>query len=435
MSNFGKAIRSSTGKILLKALSVSVIAKVAQLAMSIIAARLLHPTGFGIFTFALGVGLLGGRLAGLGWPVLMNRFVPFYSSKLQWGLLRGFIISAHGVLIISTLCFLALCVLMSLLSPQDGELKNGLLLGAFLIPIMAFRNFYRLLLASLKSPQNGILIDELLPPLLMTAALFGIFKLDVSPNQAIWLYVISSGIAVLVGAVWIFRLSPREIHLVKPQFEVRLWMLTALPAMVGMSARLLMNKTDVLMLAPLGTMEEVGLYGAALRATYVQTAGIAVLSTVVASKISEAFSKNNPTLGIQTFYWAIVFSIASSAPFGLVLFFWSKPIMMIIFGSTYVDGSMILSILAVSQIGAAANIPLSSFMIMTGRQVIFGTVTMAALAMNVIGNLLLIPDFGAEGAAFATSASIFFLTFLQIAVCGRIIRSGEFLDAVKKRQR
>jgi len=52
---------------------------------------------------------------------------------------------------------------------------------------------------------------------------------------------------------------------------MRSWMLIALPALVGMSAKLIMNRTDVVMLAPLANLEEVANYGVALRVTFVQT--------------------------------------------------------------------------------------------------------------------------------------------------------------------
>lgn len=425
-------IRSNTGRALSGSFATSLLAKFAQIAMSILAARLLQPAGFGIFTFSLGVGLLGGRLGGLGWPVLMNRLVPKYRVDENWSDLRGLVRAAHMTVIAGAVLCSLLCAGIALWVGPEDRLYSGLLLGAFLIPIMAFRSLYRNLLAALRIPQKGIMVDELLPAAFMVLALVFLMQTTLNTQTAVVWYLAASGTAVLTGAFWIWKNLPIELGTVLPDYsKFRLWMGIALPALIGMSARLLMNKTDVLMLAPLGTMEDVGYYSAALRATYVQTAAVVVLSTVVTARISEAFAAGREKQGKRLFFGALAFALACSVPLAIPLIFWDNWIMTTFFGDSYELGAPVLQILAISQIGAAVIIPASSLMLMTGRQARFGQMTTGALVANICLNIVLIPKMGATGAALATCISILSLATFQLMACALIIRSRQY-EEVKK---
>ncbi len=428
MSRLRRLFRSDTGRAMVPSFAYAFLARLMQLAMAVLAARILAPEGYGIFTFAVGVGLLGGRIGALGWPMLMNRFIPRYSFDGQWGLLRGFIRAAHWVIVLSGLSASVLCIGVALWLGPESHLYLGMILGGILLPIMSFRAVYRNILAALKLPQNGILIDELLPATMMTAALLVLLNQSITPQTAVLFYIAASLAAVGFGAVWIRRKLPQELAAEPPQYLIGTWMRTALPALVGTSSKLLMNKTDVLMLAPLASMSAVGLYGAALRVTAVQTAPVAVLSTVLTARISEAFAAGRDAQGKRLFYAGIGFAAIYAGTFALLVIFFSERVITYLFGDAYADGALVLSILAVAQVGAAINTPASAFMLMTGREGAFGKVTFVALIVNIGLNLWLIPTMGAAGAALATGTSIWLLTAFQLWSCLGIIRSGAFKD-------
>lgn len=432
MSRLKRLLRSDTGKLMVPSFAVAFGGRLMQLAMAILAARILLPEGYGVFTFALGVGLLGGRIGALGWPMLMNRFIPRYSVDQRWGLLRGFVRAAHGVIVLSGLVVSALCIGTALWLGPESHLYLGMILGGILLPIMSFRALYRNILAALRLPQNGILIDELLPASLMTACLLVLLNQTIAPHTAIGLYIGASVIAVACGAFWIRRKLPVELAEADPEYTLGSWLRTALPALVGTSSKLLMNKTDVLMLAPLATMSAVGLYGAALRVTAVQTAPVAVLSTVITARISEAFASGRDMQGKRLFYAAIAFAAIYAGSFAALVIVFAEDVITLLFGAAYANGAAVLSILAVAQVGAAINTPASAFMLMTGREGAFGKVTFVALLVNVGLNLWLIPLMEASGAALATCCSIWLLTAFQLWSCLKIIRSGEFKDKPTK---
>lgn len=396
--------------------------------MAVLAARMLEPAGFGVFTFALGVALVGGRIAGLGLPMMMNRFIPGYVVKEDWQQMRGILRASYGIVAISAVGFGALCAAVAVILGPESDLYLGLLFGALLLPIMSFRSLYRNLLASLKIPQKGIMVDEFLPAAIMTFALLILLSTEITPLWAILIYILASTIAVAAGYVWVRSKLPPQVPTAKPNYAIRLWMMTALPAVVGMSAKLLMNKTDVLMLAPLGTMTDVGIYGAAMRATYPQVVAVIVLSTVITARISEAFSAGKDRQGRKLFYGALIFALFCAVPFALILARYDNEVMGFLFGEAYAGGGSVLTYLAIAQVAAAVNIPATSFMLMTGRQAAFGKMTLFALLINIVGNYILIPQSGAAGAALATCISIYALAAMQLVSCHLIIKSGRYTE-------
>jgi O-antigen/teichoic acid export membrane protein len=428
MALLKRLIRSDTGKAAVPSFAISLAARFAQLGMTVMAARVLAPEGFGAFTFALGGGLIGGRLGGLGWPTLLQRFVPRYRVDEDWAHLAGLWRAAQGIVGIATLIGAALLALLALGLGSDHKLYDGLLLGALVLPAMGFRALLRNMLAALHRPQNGILLDEMIPPVIMCAGLALLWGGGLTPAAAMLIYTGGSVLAVLAGFLWVRRHIPPETADQTPRYSLRHWMKTALPALVGMSSKLLMNKTDVLMLAPLAVLSEVGLYGAALRVTYLLTAPMTVLSTVLTARISTAIAQGKIQQAKRLLFGALGFATLYAAPVALALVLFAAPVMGWLFGADYTPGGPVLAVLALAQLGAALNMATTNFILMSGRQKAFGQMTTAALVVNLLANLALIPSFGALGAAMGTALSIWLLVAAQLWTCRGIIRSGRYSE-------
>ena len=74
---------------------------------------------------------------------------------------------------------------------------------------------------------------------------------------------------------------------------MRNWSKIAFLCVIGVSAKLIMNKTDVVMLPYLSDFEQTGLYGAAFRLSYLATFPQVVLSMVMSPRYAIAHSKGN----------------------------------------------------------------------------------------------------------------------------------------------
>ena len=195
----------------------------------------------------------------------------------------------------------------------------------------------------------------------------------------------------------------------------------AFPALVGMSANFFLSKTDVIMIAPLASLTDVGLYSAAQRVTFIQSFPIVALSTVLTPRISKALAQKDHDKVCQLFFVGLVFAaaVAGSLAIGLIMF--QNTVMVTLFGTDYTQGAQILAVLALAQLAACLTFPTTSPLLMGGGEKAFGTVTVTALAINVAGNLLLVPKYGAWGGALATAMSTTLLLAVQLWYCRRAL--------------
>lgn len=399
-------------KMIAKALSISILARFAQLGMAIFAARSFGPEGYGVFTYAMGIGLVAGRLGGLGWPMVMARFVPTYVQTGEWGLLRGLLRIGPVAALISSMAVAALMVFTALMVGRESGLYLGLLLGALIMPMMSLRTVYRRSLASFDRSGWGIAIDELIPPLVVALGILS--TLASGPQTALYIYAAASFGGIAIG-IWLVRQAmPAQARSATPQVHLKMWLITGLPALAGLMAKLLMNKSDVLMLAPLAGMEAVGFYGAAMRVTFVQLFPMIALSTVLTPRISAAIAAGQHMKLKRMMRLGIGAALLVSVPASAALIFFAAPIMSFIYGTDFQPGAPVLAVLSAGQIAAAISAITSSFLIVSGLQMRFAYLTMIALGVNLALNFALIPLYGGLGAAIATSVSATLLVTCEL---------------------
>jgi len=365
---------------------------------------------YGAFTFALGAGLIIGQLSAMGWPTLMQRLIPQYQINAQPGLLKGLTRWGDVFVAIAASAAAMLTVGASFAVTSDQHLAAGLVLSALIAPVMAFRRLRRQQLASLNRPAAGMFLDEALSPLavLLVAVVVGFG----SAADATYVYTVSGALGVLWASVLLRRrLGPAQQA--PGEKAIGLWFSMSLPMIAGVASKILMSKTDVVMLAPLSNMEQVGLYGAAFRLTYLMTFPQVVLSTVLAPMLSATYAKGN-FQGLKSKYnKASIFAAATSIPVALALTLFASEIMALVFGPNFAVGGEILAIVAVGQALTSMGIPSQSLLLMTGKERFFTKVNTASLVINIGLNFFLISKYGALGAAVSFSLTALLVFVLQ----------------------
>ena len=413
-------ITSALGKALAGSFAVSIVARLAQLAMAIMLARQLGPVGYGTFTFALGGAILAGQFASLGWPTLMARYIPQYTVDENLPLLRGLVRAGDAVVLVGTLAVAAFIYLMTFLSVVPKELGAGLALAALLAVPMGFRLLRRQQLASVKKPALGLAFDELLAPVAVVLVSIGFGTGTAS--QAFFVYAAASLVGVVLATFYLRKFLPKNWNVERPVFEMGMWMGVAMPMVVAIASRVLLNRIDVVMLAPLSTFEQVGYYASSFRLTFLIGFIPHVASVVIWPLIAELYTTNKLKKLKNLLVAYTVFLFISAAVFSAVLFFYATPIMNLLFGADFIPATQTLKILAISQFFAAQGVVGSSLLLMTGRQGAFGILNFGAVIINVILNFMLVPLWHAQGAAIATLATNAILTMVVIVVAVKHMR-------------
>jgi O-antigen/teichoic acid export membrane protein len=392
-------------------MAAAIMARVGLLILAVVLARRFGPQGYGTFTFATGTALLVAQFSVLGWPMLMNRLIPTMLRERDWGALKGLRDAGDAIVLTSGVTAAIILAGVSWLVPH---LRLGLLLAALLVLPFSFGILRRQQLAAVRRPALGLLFAQgfgaILTVMILLVMSGGVIE------DAVVMFAAAIGLGILITTMIFRRQLPTELAAAERETEIRRWMSIALPMLVGLSSKLIMNKTDIVMLAPLSNLHEAGLYGAAFRLTYLLTFPQVVMMSVMLPLFSEAFADGRRQQVKRLLRTALLFATATAVPTSLLLVLYPKPIMTGLFGGEFGDAASSLVLLTIGQLATSLSIPFQAILTMSGRERVYGGVNLFALGLHVALNLLLVPLYGATGAAGSTAAIAIMLLLAQIAL-------------------
>jgi stage V sporulation protein B len=233
--------------------------------------------------------------------------------------------------------------------------------------------------------------------------------------QGILLGYIIGGVTALV---LVFRFQLPVTPIVKEGVKILKFAVPVLMGVIGLWALL---NVDVLVLARFVPAEEVGLYGRAYPTARLTFGFSMALSALLVPKISELTQrKADITPSFQS-----SFEICSlvTLPISMLMIAFSKEILYVLFGAP--DGYTSLMILSVGMLFYSLFFVGYSTLQGSGHPAYSMGIAVTAAIINIFLCLKLIPLYGMEGAAAATSIScvlsvILILGFLKIPVVPRI---------------
>lgn len=176
----------------------------------------------------------------------------------------------------------------------------------------------------------------------------------------------------------------------------RLWSETVplIGSVIGLSMLL---RVDQWMLGLLGGAEEVGYYSAAAKVSeIIAFLPLAIANSFVALYAADALSSRRYARVAYAFTWACVLA---TVPFFVTL---SNLIVTYLFGTEFLPAAVLLRIHAASAVPFALAQVRDRHLISVGQTFLVGGLSLGAALTNVVLNAALIPDYGAEGAAWST---------------------------------
>ncbi len=172
------------------------------------------------------------------------------------------------------------------------------------------------------------------------------------------------------------------------------------PMMLANSLFYLMVWTDTLILGMFRTESEVGVYNIAFRISMFLTLSIVAVGGVSAPDFAILNNKNDHE-GLQNAIDKankLVFWSTFPAIVGIILL--AAPVLNI-FGAEFKEGSIALILLSLARLAAilGGRLPILS---MIGKQKIDQNIALAVFIINIVLNLIFVPLWGINGAAFST---------------------------------
>jgi len=181
----------------------------------------------------------------------------------------------------------------------------------------------------------------------------------------------------------------------------------------GVSARIIAS-FDTIMLTKMKAMTEVGIYNAVLPTAMILLFFSQSISAVAFPIVADLWARKDLVRlkdGLRLLY---KYFFVVVAPIIVTLMFYSSFFLEVVFGPSYVPGTLAFQILTFGVLlYMIAQINNSVIPAVTSPNVVTIIIAIAA-AVNVVFNLILIPRFGIAGAAFATMMSYLVASVLTV---------------------
>ncbi len=387
-------IKISTGKIL---------NAVFAFVVSVIIARKLGASDFGLFTLSLSVAMITQEL--IGSECIDNGMVRFASLYLNVDTKRANLLFKVAIkiklLMVSIAFLISIIIFKTSLVPviSKPELKSALIIGIF---TGCFSSFWRYVLAFLQCFERFSVyafINTI--PNFSKVLLILLLVLTGSLNLTNALFV---NVATLIlGFIIGFLFIPKDFILVKGNerdiafklFHFSKWLFIA-NLLFALCSRL-----DVLMLSYYTKAEFVGDYSVAL-------SFIIVLDLMYVSMITKFFPQVCKLTSKSEFIIHIKKSLLMSLGLAIVIsimFFIAKPLILSVYSENYFDSILYFKILLAGFLFTLTFNPLSLILFARNKPYIITFVCLIMLIVNFCGNLLLIPKYGAIGTAYVVTVT------------------------------
>jgi O-antigen/teichoic acid export membrane protein len=161
---------------------------------------------------------------------------------------------------------------------------------------------------------------------------------------------------------------------------------------------------DTILLRPMKGEAAVGYYNAAYRILVFTIMVPVLFNQVIFPVFSGCFAdlKGHFDRLSRIFRRAVLYMGITGIPAALVLFFFSEPLIVLICGDSFLPSARCLVILSLAMVAIFLTYPHTSILVSSGRQILFAWIAGLSGLFNVILNLILIPKYSIEGAAWAT---------------------------------
>lgn len=236
-------------------------------------------------------------------------------------------------------------------------------------------------------------------------------------------------VAVTVATLPVVARAARTTGWIAPRFDyaaTRRLLRTASPIGIAMAATSVYYYFDTLLMGVLGQRHAVALYSAAYTLLFAATLGVGVLQSAFMPTLSRAAAEDSSALAGATrpFFAAsavggIALAVIGPASASLILTH--------VYGASFAGASVALRLLFVTGAVMFASSAAGTVLLAIGRQDRYLRIVLAGAGINVVLNLLLIPQFSLDGAATATlsaEAMVATLMALQLRRTLRERRAG-----------
>ena len=386
-------------------------------ALALVLARSFGDVGSGVvlqaiavFSIALGVARTGMDTAGI-W--ILPRLALAQPQKIRGAVIALLLPTAVVGTVLGLLTALVLPKLGMFGGPQEAQVTAAIQAVSWFLPCGAVM---MVALAATRGLGNVVpytVVGAIAIPTSRPIAVLGVAAVGGAAVSAalLWAAPLVLGMVAALMALWVRvraheRRAGQKGTLVPDGGVHRIIWKFALPRWLSSAVEQSIVWFDVILVGAIAGAGAAGVYGAASRFV---TAGL-IISTAMRMVISPRFSallSENKIPAVQKLYsTTVTWIVLLGAPiYGLFMFF--APTILGWLGDDFRRGSTALLILCLGAISSLLAGNIDSVLMMSGRSGWMLANKSVVLAVNIVGNILLLPRFGITGAAAVWAVSMF----------------------------
>ena len=374
-----------------------------QLVLLAAIARQLGVGKFGIYTLSLTIAGIFGLLSDFGSSHLMIREVAKDKTKAGKYFLNGTIVK----ILLHCLFFAIFFFFINHLS--SANYKNTLFLACISAILAMFANFYISFFNAFEKMHFTAFLTSIQSILVSITCLSIIFIGSKNVSYIFCCHILVNILMVLVSLVLMFKIIPPQVSILDFKFAWQ-FLKDATPFGIFVLGGMLYFQTDTVMLSILKNQTAVGLYQAPMRLILALDIFPSLLSTAMYPTISRTFI-NSKDETIAFVARSVKYLLLIGLPIALGMCLFSKHIILLVFGDQFIPSILLLIILSwIFPIRIFCHI-LGTTLLATNRQNIRALATGLSACLNIVLNLMFIPRYSYNGAAFASVMTSGFLAF------------------------
>ncbi len=368
-----------------------------KMLLIVYAARKLGAEGWGIFSYAISIASLLMIFADIGIDNLIIREISQKKGNNK--------IFISAAIFIKTAILLSSILLVIFVSPYISNIPEAAGLFSTVAVILFFdviRNSGFAINRVLEKMEKETIIKVIMNSVILVLGI-ALINADSSPMSLAVSYAVGSIIGTLLIASIVRKTVVQFVAKVNKE-TLKMVLGATLPFAVMALVGSIMANTDIFMLGIWRTPEDIGVYAATQRFYQFIIMLPSMIATAMFPLMSRLAHKENEKFKIVLEKALFVLAIIG-VPIALGGIVLTNQIVLLVFGQSYIDAIPVLYIFMIMLLITLPMTLLINSIFAYDKQRKLVKANIFGMLANVLLNFLLIPKFGAAGAAFATLIS------------------------------
>nr|WP_262896249.1 flippase [Robertkochia sediminum] len=398
-------------------LVVRVLLLIFSFVVSIMLGRYLGPSGLGVINLVERIISLAIIIVLFGSSQYLIKEVAIAKGKKQWQKIYNILHSSLLYLFIGSLiCALCLLIGSEYIATglfDENKMQIPLCIASLSVVFQVVNRIYSSALNGFDKIWQSSFFNELITTFLVLCIIscFVFFQLDLTIVNVSIFYLFSRLIAMLSSwfvwkKVFPFRFNSSRIKfksLFKSSFP---FLLVSATGFVGANI-------DALMVGILSTSTQVGLYSVCVRVALVSTILLQIVNTTLAPRFA-AFYYEEKYSELNSLIKKISIGLVITSVGPLLIFILMGEGILEFWGDGFRSAYWILVTLALGQMFQVLGNTSGLMLVMCGYEKIQAKLSFSSILLNLSINYFLISNYGALGAAIATSIVFFLENILKV---------------------